>query len=164
MGIPLTEIKKFNVKGKVLIYKKDGELVEMNLKQAQEYARPECHHCGDFSAELADISCGGVGAMDWTITILRTQRGEELFDRAGARRRLRGAADGRVRDLDEGAAAADAQAARARAGAAGPRGGVRAPARLRATRTDVAAMSVAARRQRRRCRGSTASPSTTSSG
>ena len=44
----------------------------MNLQQAQEYARPECHHCGDFSAELADISCGGVGAMDWTITVLRT--------------------------------------------------------------------------------------------
>ena len=64
MGIPLTDIKKFNVKGKVLIYKKDGELVEMNLRKAQEYARPECHHCGDFSAELADISCGGVGA--WT--------------------------------------------------------------------------------------------------
>jgi coenzyme F420 hydrogenase subunit beta len=81
MGIPLTEIKKFNVKGKVLIYKKDGELVEMRLKDAQEYARPECHHCGDFTGELADISCGGVGAMDWTITILRSQRGEELFDR-----------------------------------------------------------------------------------
>ena len=72
MGIPLSEIRKFNVKGKVLIYKKDGELVEMNLRQAQEYARPECHHCGDFSAELADISCGGVGATDWTITVLRT--------------------------------------------------------------------------------------------
>jgi len=81
MNIPLAEIKKFNVKGKVLIYKKDGSLVEMKLKEAQEYARPECHHCGDFSAELADISCGGVGAMDWTITILRTPRGEELFDR-----------------------------------------------------------------------------------
>lgn len=79
MGIPLSEIRKFNVKGKVLIYKKDGELVEMSLRRAQEYARPECHHCGDFSAELADISCGGVGAMDWTITIVRTQRGEELF-------------------------------------------------------------------------------------
>ncbi len=81
MGIPLDDIKKFNVKGKVLIYKKDGELVEMKLKTAQEYARPECHHCGDFSAELADISCGGVGAMDWTITILRTERGEALFNR-----------------------------------------------------------------------------------
>jgi coenzyme F420 hydrogenase subunit beta len=82
MKIPLTEIKKFNVKGKVLIYKHDGEVVEMNLRQAQEYARPECHHCGDFSAELADISCGGVGAMDWTIVVLRTAQGEELFDRA----------------------------------------------------------------------------------
>ena len=81
MGIPLQDIKKFNVKGKVLIYKHDGSLVEMKLKAAQEYARPECHHCGDFSAELADISCGGVGAMDWTITILRTARGEELFNR-----------------------------------------------------------------------------------
>src|SRR5438034_318736 len=58
----------------------DAELVEMNLHRAQEYARPECHHCGDFTAELADISCGGVAAMDWTITILRSQRGEELFD------------------------------------------------------------------------------------
>ncbi len=94
-GIPLAEIKKFNVKGKVLIYKYDGEVVEMNLRQAQEYARPECHHCGDFSAELADISCGGVGAMDWTITILRTKFGEEVFDRA--------ARDGvfEVRPMDE---------------------------------------------------------------
>jgi coenzyme F420 hydrogenase subunit beta len=95
MGIPLGEIQKFNVKGKVLIYKRDGELIEMNLKQAQEYARPECHHCGDFSAELADISCGGVGAMDWTIVVLRTPLGEEIFDRA--------AADGvfDVRSMDE---------------------------------------------------------------
>src|SRR5215475_2781333 len=95
MGIALSEIQKFNVKGKVLIYKTDGELIEMNLKQAQEYARPECHHCGDFSAELADISCGGVGAMDWTIVVLRTPRGEEIFDRA--------AADGvfEVRPMDE---------------------------------------------------------------
>jgi hypothetical protein len=64
MGIPLTDVKKFNVKGKVLVYKKDGEVVEMSLHKAQEYARPECHHCGDFTAELADISCGGLRA--WT--------------------------------------------------------------------------------------------------
>ena len=80
MGLPLSEVQKFNVKGKVLIYKKSGELVEMKLRHAQEYARPECHHCGDFTAELADISCGGVGAMDWTITVLRTPRGEAIFD------------------------------------------------------------------------------------
>ncbi len=80
MGIPLSEIQQFNVKGKVQIYKKNGELVELNLRQMQEYARPECHHCGDFSAELADISCGGVGASGWTITVIRSERGEEVFN------------------------------------------------------------------------------------
>ena len=80
MGIALADIKKFNVKGKVLVYKKDGDVVDMSLHKAQEYARPECHHCGDFTAELADISCGGVACMDWTITILRSERGEALFD------------------------------------------------------------------------------------
>ncbi|MEO8605868.1 MAG: Coenzyme F420 hydrogenase/dehydrogenase, beta subunit C-terminal domain [bacterium] len=84
MGIALADIAKFNVKGKVLIDTHAGERLEINLKQAQEYARPECHHCGDFSAELADLSCGGVGAMDWTIVVLRTARGAELFDRATA--------------------------------------------------------------------------------
>ncbi len=80
MGIPLDQIRKFNVKGEVLIYKKDGELVKLNLKEAQEHARPECDHCGDFSAELADVSCGGVGATDWTITITRTDRGRSFMD------------------------------------------------------------------------------------
>jgi coenzyme F420 hydrogenase subunit beta len=80
LGIPLSEIRQFNVKGKVQVFKKNGECVEINLRQAQEYARPECHHCGDFSAELADISCGGVGATNWTITVLRTEKGEQVFD------------------------------------------------------------------------------------
>lgn len=80
MGIPLRDVQKFNVKGKVLVYKKDGDVAEMSLHKAQEYARPECHHCGDFTAELADISCGGVACMDWTITVLRSERGEALFE------------------------------------------------------------------------------------
>jgi coenzyme F420 hydrogenase subunit beta len=84
LGIDLADVAKFNVKGKVLIDTHDGRRVEIPLKQAQEYARPECHHCGDFSAELADISCGGVAATDWTIVVLRTARGEALFDRAAA--------------------------------------------------------------------------------
>ena len=80
LGIPLTEVSKFNVKGEVLVYKRDGEVVKIPLKEAQEHARHECDHCGDFSAELADVSCGGVGAMDWTITITRTDRGKAFMD------------------------------------------------------------------------------------
>jgi coenzyme F420 hydrogenase subunit beta len=82
LGIPLSDVVKFNVKGKVLVYKKDGEVVEINLKEcATKYGRPECHHCGDFSAELADIACGGVGAMGWTIVVTRTPKGQEIWNR-----------------------------------------------------------------------------------
>ena len=80
MGIPLSEVTKFNVKGEILIYKKDGDVDTLPLQEAMEnYQRPECSHCADFSAELADISCGGVGTRGWTIVVLRTDRGVDIW-------------------------------------------------------------------------------------
>ena len=54
----------------------------MSLKTAKKYARKKCNLCNDFSAELADISTGGVGMSGWTFTILRTKKGVELFENA----------------------------------------------------------------------------------
>lgn len=80
MRIPLTEVSKFNVKGEVLIYKRDKTLETIPLSEAmRDYQRPECQHCGDFSAEMADIACGGVGTDTATIVVIRTQRGEEIW-------------------------------------------------------------------------------------
>jgi coenzyme F420 hydrogenase subunit beta len=80
MGIPLSEVSKFNVKGKVLIHKKDGSLETIPLQEAmRDYQRPECQHCADFSAELADISCGGVGTEESTIVVIRTEKGEQVW-------------------------------------------------------------------------------------
>lgn len=80
LGLRLEDITKINIKGKVLVHLNSGEVVEVPLEEVRPYTRPECQYCGDFSAELADISVGGVGAEGWTITILRTRRGELLFD------------------------------------------------------------------------------------
>lgn len=79
MGLPLTTVDNFNVKGAVLVRTKDGVVHEINLKEAQQYARPECHSCRDFSAQWSDISFGGVGTRDWTICQPRTQRGLDMF-------------------------------------------------------------------------------------
>lgn len=87
MGIPLTEVSKFNVKRKLLIYKRDKTIETIPLDEAmRDYQRSECRHCGDFSAEMADIACGGVGTDAATIVVIRTAKGEALwrkFEAAG---------------------------------------------------------------------------------
>jgi coenzyme F420 hydrogenase subunit beta len=41
-----------------------------------------CKSCPDFAAEHADISTGGIGKdNDWTLTIVRTELGEEVISR-----------------------------------------------------------------------------------
>ena len=42
-------------------------------------SRGSCTACGDFSSELADISCGGVGLESWTYTVIRTSTITTLF-------------------------------------------------------------------------------------
>lgn len=74
-------ISKMNIKGVFQVWTDDGEYHEIPLREAREYTREGCKSCPDFAAEHADISAGGIGALnDWTVTIIRTQRGREIFD------------------------------------------------------------------------------------
>ena len=58
-----------------------GAYHEIPLKEAHAWTREGCKSCPDFAAEHADISTGGIGAFgDWTLTLLRTEKGEELFN------------------------------------------------------------------------------------
>lgn len=81
LGINLNSIKKINIKGKMILTL-DSENVAIPLAETKKYVRQKCHSCQDFSSELADISAGGLGLEGWTLLVMRTEKGEELFSRA----------------------------------------------------------------------------------
>ncbi|HEX2294013.1 MAG TPA: Coenzyme F420 hydrogenase/dehydrogenase, beta subunit C-terminal domain, partial [Actinomycetota bacterium] len=82
LGIPLADVKKVNVKGKVIVTLNDGRDVDIPLKHARPFANEWCHHCPDFAAEHADLSCGGLGMEGWTMILVRSERGEDYLRRA----------------------------------------------------------------------------------
>lgn len=81
LDINLSDIRKINIKGKMLVTTESG-VTAIPLAEIKQYARKSCSVCDDFSSELADISVGGLGLDGWTFTIIRTEKGEELFSGA----------------------------------------------------------------------------------
>jgi len=80
-GLVRSEIVKMNIKGVFQVWMRDGSYHEVPLKEAHAWTREGCKTCPDFAAEHADIATGGIGAFnDWTLTVVRTERGRELFD------------------------------------------------------------------------------------
>jgi coenzyme F420 hydrogenase subunit beta len=77
-GIDIADVVKVNIKGRYMVWLRNGDYHELPLKLFHPHTRPGCKLCPDFAAEHADIACGGIGADDnWTLTLVRTERGEE---------------------------------------------------------------------------------------
>jgi len=81
-GINPNDVVKMNIKGKLILKMKDGATNALPLKDVKAAACNFCSACTDFSAELADISAGGLGLDGWTLTIVRTDIGDEIVRRA----------------------------------------------------------------------------------
>jgi coenzyme F420 hydrogenase subunit beta len=80
-GLPREDIVKMNIKGVFQVWMRDGSYHEIPLKESHAWTREGCTSCPDFAAEHADISTGGIGAFnDWTLTMIRTERGREVFN------------------------------------------------------------------------------------
>lgn len=79
-GINWDDVKKINIKDKLIATLKSGEKKSIDLEQLSFMKRYACHYCADYSAEFADISFGGIGAADgWTTVITRTPLGRAVL-------------------------------------------------------------------------------------
>ncbi|PKL65129.1 MAG: hypothetical protein CVV32_06170 [Methanomicrobiales archaeon HGW-Methanomicrobiales-3] len=77
------EIRKMDVKGKLVISRYDGSTTNLSLKELESCIRPGCHHCTDLTATIADISAGSVGSPKGSTTlIVRTPTGRAFVDAA----------------------------------------------------------------------------------
>lgn len=85
LGVSLSNVEKMDVAhGKFYIYMKDTSIKEVPINKIKKYTWISCHYCKDYTAEIADISVGSVGALkdDWNSVILRTDIGAKIFDEA----------------------------------------------------------------------------------
>ena len=78
--VPLEQMQKVDIKGKELqVYDKDGKVHAIPLDDIKEYIGEGCSVCGDYTAELADISVGSVGSdVGWSTVFARTEQGEAV--------------------------------------------------------------------------------------
>ena len=77
------EIKRMDVRGKLLIERFDDEPLELPLRDLDTIVRPGCHACGDLTAVDADISAGSLGTPDgWTTLVVRTPTGAGFINTA----------------------------------------------------------------------------------
>ncbi|MFX1374302.1 MAG: Coenzyme F420 hydrogenase/dehydrogenase, beta subunit C-terminal domain [Promethearchaeota archaeon] len=85
LGLPLTNVEKIDIsRGKFYAYMKDESFEVVPIQKTKKFIWQSCQYCKDYSAEIADISVGSVGAVknDWNSVILRTELGTKLFNSA----------------------------------------------------------------------------------
>ncbi|MHA2392257.1 MAG: Coenzyme F420 hydrogenase/dehydrogenase, beta subunit C-terminal domain, partial [Promethearchaeota archaeon] len=83
-SVNLDEIVKMDVnQGNFVLTIESGEIFSIPLKECDLYCSDFCNYCNDFTAELADISIGAIGSeLGWSSIIIRTKKGEEIFNGA----------------------------------------------------------------------------------
>ncbi len=74
------KIRKYDIKGSKFYIYTDENTYTIPLKNLKPAARTACEVCIDYSAELADLSAGSVGAPDgYSSVIIRSERGLQAF-------------------------------------------------------------------------------------
>ena len=86
-NVSFEKIEKINIKQDIIFKLKDegtGEkIIHIPFNQIENYMRPACRACNDFTNIYADISFGGLSSPDkYTTVLTRTEKGAKVFSQA----------------------------------------------------------------------------------
>ncbi len=77
------QVRKINIKDKMYVLLDDGSIHTLPLDELDFIMRPACRYCQDYTAELADLSFGGIGSEDgWTTVLARSRLGLSILKNA----------------------------------------------------------------------------------
>jgi len=80
------DIIKMNIKEDIIFYLRNAEPLHIPFEEMDEFMRPACRACDDFSNVYADLSFGGLGSKNhFTTTLIRTEIGNKIFNGALAK-------------------------------------------------------------------------------
>jgi len=82
LDVNINDAKKMDInKGKFFIYTKNGDELNIPIKEISHLAREDCEICYDLTSESADISIGSIGSPSgWNTVLIRTEKGNELYN------------------------------------------------------------------------------------
>ncbi|MHA1959914.1 MAG: Coenzyme F420 hydrogenase/dehydrogenase, beta subunit C-terminal domain [Candidatus Thorarchaeota archaeon] len=87
--IKIGDVERFEISGGKFRVKTGGEDKEWPIADLDPYVASSCHYCRDLTCMNSDISCGNLGTEDdWTTVLVRTPRGEQIFQEAIAEGRI----------------------------------------------------------------------------
>ncbi len=83
-GVDPSKVTRNAIKhGRYRAFVGEEVVIDVPVKEVDALAVGSCKYCIDYTAELSDISVGGIGSPDgWNTVIVRTQLGERLFESA----------------------------------------------------------------------------------
>jgi coenzyme F420 hydrogenase subunit beta len=82
-GVPIQKMDITPPPERLLKVHTHGDVWNIPLDEIRSFIPPTCGVCLDMTSEWADLSVGTVEGMEgWNTVVVRTERGEELFERA----------------------------------------------------------------------------------
>ncbi|MHA1803462.1 MAG: Coenzyme F420 hydrogenase/dehydrogenase, beta subunit C-terminal domain [Promethearchaeota archaeon] len=77
------DVENMNIKEDIMLELKDNQTLHVDFNAINDFIRPACFACSDFSNIYADFSFGGLGSKDgYTTVLIRTEMGDEVYNNA----------------------------------------------------------------------------------